>query len=236
LGLRQHHGNVTQLDAAFGRLMQTLDQLELTGDTLVFFTSDNGPEGTGEPDRGHPGSQNDRNRGSTGGLRGRKRDCYEGGIRVPGLVRWPGRIMAATLSDIPVIGTDIFATVCAIAGAPLPSDRTIDGADMRPAFENKPVTRPQPLYWRTHIAAPTCRAALRIGDWKIVADEDLTRFELYNLAADPGETRDLKAAEPAAFARLRDALIRMDAQVKAEGPDWWKRERSEPATQSQLKR
>jgi arylsulfatase A-like enzyme len=124
-----------------------------------------------------------------------------------------------------VIGSDIFTTVSAIVGIALPMDRTIDGADIRPAFDNKPVVRAKPLYWRTHIAQSTCRAALRIGDWKIVADEDLTRFELYNLAADPGETNDLKDKDPATFTRLRDALTRMDAEVKAEGPDWWKRER-----------
>jgi arylsulfatase A len=204
--------------------MAALDDLGLANDTIVFFTSDNGPEGTGEPDRLHPGSQQDRNRGSTGGLRGRKRDCYEGGIRVPGLVRWPGHIRAETVSDVPVIGTDIFTTVCAIAGIPVPADRTIDGADMRPAFDGKPVARAHPLYWRTHIASPTCRAALRIGDWKIVANEDLTRFELYNLAADPRETTDLATREPAAFNKLKKALVDMEAEVKAEGPDWWKRE------------
>ncbi len=70
VGLRQHHGNVTQLDDSFGKLMTALDDLSLAKDTIVFFTSDNGPEGTGEPDRLHAGSQQDRNRGSTGGLRG----------------------------------------------------------------------------------------------------------------------------------------------------------------------
>jgi len=226
VGIRQHHGNVSQLDDAFGSLISALDELGLAKTTIVFFTSDNGPEGTGEPDRQHPGSQQDRNRGSTGGLRGRKRDCYEGGIRVPGLVRWPGHIGPETVSGVPVIGTDIFTTVCAIAGVPVPSDRTIDGADIRPAFEGRPVTRARPLYWRTHIASPSCRAALRIGDWKIVADEDLIRFELYNLAADPHETTDLAAKEPATFTRLKQALLRMDAEVKAEGPDWWRRERA----------
>src|SRR5262249_46728369 len=137
-GLRQHHGNVTQLDCAFGTLMNALEEMGLASDTIVFFTSDNGPEGTGRPDREHPGSQVDRNRGSTGGLRGRKRDCYEGGIRVPGLVRWPRHILAGTTSDVPVIGTDIFATVCAIVEVPLPPDRTIDGADIRPAFAGQP--------------------------------------------------------------------------------------------------
>jgi arylsulfatase A len=222
---RQHHGNVTQLDWAFGALMAALDELDLAQDTIVFFTSDNGPEGTGRPDLEHPGAQSDRNRGSTGGLRGRKRDCYEGGIRVPGIVRWPGRIRGGAKSDIPVIGTDFFTTVCAIVGIPLPKDRTIDGADMRPAFEGNPVTRTKPLYWRTHIAAPNCRAALRIADWKIVADEDLTLFELYNLASDPHESHDLSLEKPETLARLKEALIRMDAEVKAEGPDWWKKER-----------
>jgi arylsulfatase A len=224
VGLRQHHGNVTQLDDAFGKLMAALEDLGVAGETIVFFTSDNGPEGTGEPDRLHPGSQQDRNRGSTGGLRGRKRDCYEGGIRVPGIVRWPGHIQPETKSDVPVIGTDIFTTVCAIAGIAPPGDRVIDGADMRPAFDGKPVARVQPLYWRTHIASPTCRVALRIENWKIVANEELSGFELYDLAADPRETNDLAAREPAVFSRMKQALREMDAKVKAEGPDWWKRE------------
>jgi arylsulfatase A len=125
-----------------------------------------------------------------------------------------------------VIGTDIFTTVCAIVGIPVPADRTIDGADMRPAWAGKPVTRSQPLYWRTHIASPSCRAALRIGDWKIVADEDLTRFELYNIGTDPTEPTELKDREPAVFTRMKNALQKMDAEVKAEGPDWWKKERA----------
>lgn len=107
--LRQHHANVTQLDDAFGLLMKSLDELGEAENTLVIFTSDNGPEGDG--DRG-------RTRGSTGGLRGRKRDVYEGGIRVPMLARWPGRIAAGSQSDEPVVGADIFATVCQAVGLP----------------------------------------------------------------------------------------------------------------------
>jgi arylsulfatase A len=229
VGRRQHHGDVTQLDHAFGRLMAALDRMGLAANTIVFFTSDNGPEGTGLPDPKAPGAQNDRTRGSTGGLRGRKRDCYEGGIRVPGIVRWPGHIRPGAVSAVPVIGSDIFATACTIAGIPLPADRTIDGASMLPAFEGKPIARSRPLYWRTHNASPSCRAALRIGDWKIVSDEDLTRFELFNLADDPQETTDLAARRPDKLAELKEALIRMDAEVKAEGPDWWKRERQDPA-------
>lgn len=224
IGLQQHHGNVTQLDAAFGELMQALDELGLTENTVVFFTSDNGPEGQGIPDYNHPGSQRDRTRGSTGGLRGRKRDDYEGGIRVPGIVRWPGHIRPGTVSHVPVIGSDIFATICEIAGIPLPKDRVIDGASMVPAFEGKPIKRTRPLYWRTRIASPTCRVALRIGDWKIVADDKLTRFELYNLRYDWRETADVKDQYPEVFARMKKTLIEMDREVLSEGPDWWKQD------------
>ena len=88
-GIRQHHGNITQLDHAFGMLLRELDEQKLTEDTFVMFTSDNGPEGSGKGNK-NLNSQSNRNWGSTGGLRGRKRDTYEGGIRVPGILRWPG--------------------------------------------------------------------------------------------------------------------------------------------------
>ncbi len=82
-GIRQHHANITQLDDAFGKLMAAIDAMGFRDNTCVFFTSDNGPEGNGKSGR---------TRGSTGGLRGRKRATHEGGIRVPGIIRWPGRI------------------------------------------------------------------------------------------------------------------------------------------------
>ncbi len=220
VGQRQHHGNVTQLDHAFGQLMNALERMELTDDTIVFFTSDNGPEGSGKPALKKPGSQRDRTRGSTGGLRGRKRDDYEGGIRVPGMVRWPGHIEAGTTSATPVIGSDLFATICEITGAPLPQDRTIDGVSMLPAFAGNALTRPVPLYWRTHIASPSCRVAMRMGDWKIVANEDLTRFELYNLSEDWREQTDLAAEHPERLAEMKAMLITLDGEIKAEGPEW----------------
>ncbi|MFM7865212.1 MAG: sulfatase, partial [Planctomycetaceae bacterium] len=120
---REHHANVTQLDAAFGRLMQALDREGLRDETLVVFTSDNGPEGDGVKTPG---------RGSTGGLRGRKRHLYEGGIRVPGLVRWPGRVASGIESAVPVIGSDFFATLLAAAGVAVPTDRVLDGVNVLP--------------------------------------------------------------------------------------------------------
>lgn len=210
---RQHHGNVTQLDFAFGKLMRTLDELKLTDNTFVVFTSDNGPEGDGNTKR---------TRGSTGGLRGRKRSVYEGGIRVPGIVRWPGHVPVGKTCDIPVIGSDIFSTVCEITGTPLPKDRVLDGVSMTPTFAGSVPERPVPFYWRCNIAPEKVKTAMRIGDWKILAPEDLSSFELYNVQADPHETRELSAAEPAKFAEMQAALKKLNAEIEAEGPTWWK--------------
>ncbi len=225
-GVLQHHGNVTQLDHAFGMLMAELDRQGLTDSTIVFFTSDNGPEGDGLGDPANPNSQRNRNQGSTGGLRGRKRDDFEGGIRVPGIVRWPGQIEPGSVSNVPVIGSDIFSTICEIVGIPLPDDRVIDGVSMIPAFAGKPVERPVPLYWRTHISSPDSRIAMRVGDWKIVGNVDLTRFLLFNVEEDPRETTDLSAQEPERFKQMTEQLLELNASILGDGPDWWKSEKS----------
>ncbi|MCH1502892.1 MAG: sulfatase-like hydrolase/transferase [Verrucomicrobiales bacterium] len=215
-GIRQHHGNITQLDHAFGIVMQGLDDLGLRDNTMVFFTSDNGPEGKIE--RG-------RTQGSTGGLRGRKRDSHEGGIRVAGMVRWPGQVVPGTVSKVPVIGSDIFTTVLGIVGIEIPKDRTIDGADIRPAFKGQPVERQVPLFWRTHIAPEKSRAAMRIGDWKIVADESLTEFQLYEIEKDWQETIDLATEMPKKLAEMEKTFMEVWRGIEAEGPrDWWENE------------
>ena len=211
---REHHANVTQLDFAFGELMRTLDEQQLTDSTFVFFTSDNGPEGDGIKTPG---------RGSSGGLRGRKRDLHEGGIRVPGIARWPGKVSAGTVSHVPVIGSDFFLTALAIAGVAPPADRVLDGVNVLSALQGATteIQRPQPLFWRLHMA-PNAKYAMRVGDWKILTDAELTEFELYNLRNDEQETIDLKDEKPQRFAELRDQLIEQNAAIEAEGPDWWK--------------
>jgi arylsulfatase A len=215
---RQHHGNITQLDFAFGRLMQTLDQQQLAESTFVFFTSDNGPEGDGT--RG-------RTRGSTGGLRGRKRSMYEGGIRVPGIARWPGRIAPGTTADAPVIGSDLFPTVLGICGVKPPGDRVLDGVDVLPILTRQAadVPRSVPLYWRLNMAPAreNLHMALRIGDWKLLASQDLTHLELYNLKADPQESNDLASQEAERLQSMRQTLAKLNASIEAEGPDWWRR-------------
>jgi arylsulfatase A len=209
----EHHANVTQLDHAFGLLMRALDELKLADDTFVIFTSDNGPEGDGIKSPG---------RGSTGGLRSRKRAVYEGGIRVPGIVRYPGKVKAGTTSDVPVIGSDIFVTAAKLTGAALPQDRVLDGGDLRAALEGRPVERARPLYWRCAIAPEPLKTAMRIGDWKILADEALTTFELYHVQSDPQEKSELSAKEPAKFAEMKAALVKLNTEIEAEGPSWWR--------------
>jgi arylsulfatase A len=214
--LKRYYGNVTQLDRAFGNLMKALDEQKLAENTFVIFTSDNGPEGDGIKGQ---------NRGSAGGLRGRKASLYEGGIREPGIVRWPGHIKPGSTCDAPIIGSDFFTTAIAVAGAQVPGDRVIDGANVLPVLtgEAPTVERKQPLYWRLNMAQYNLQLVLRQGDWKLLASQDFTKFELFNLKDDPKETMDQKDKEKERFEAMKQALKEHNAKVEAEGPDWWKR-------------
>jgi arylsulfatase A len=207
---RTYRANVTQLDDAFGQLMRSLDDLELADSTIVFFSSDNGPEGDG--DKG-PG------RGLTGGLRGRKRSMYEGGHRVPGLVRWPGNIQPGTESGVPAIGSDFFPTMLAAVGLEPPAGRKLDGMNLMPVLSGGAAERHVPLSWRWG-----GKVAYREGDWKIVVDESLQKPELYDLAADRHEATNLATREPDRLAAMMARLRAYTAEVEAEGPDWWRTE------------
>ncbi|MDG1991796.1 MAG: sulfatase-like hydrolase/transferase [Pirellulales bacterium] len=204
---RTYRANITQLDYAFGTVMDSLDNLGVSNSTLVFFTSDNGPEGAG--DKG-PG------RGLAGRLRGRKRSMYEGGHRVPGIVRWPGRIEPGSETDLPIIGSDFFPTALAAAGIKLP-ENTYDGVNLVPAIEGSPINRPNPLYWRWGGSV-----AYREGPWKIVVDESFENPELYNLDSDVSETTNRSTDEPERLANMMQRLRQHTHEVEAEAPDWWK--------------
>ena len=214
---REHHANVTQMDAAFGQLVKTLSELKLEENTFVFFTSDNGPEGDGIKSPG---------RGSTGGLRGRKRDLHEGGIRVPGIARWPGKIRANSTLEVPVIGSDLLPTVLALTGVDAASlgNRTLDGVNILPLLRSssKNVERTQPLFWRLDMA-PNAKIAMRVGDLKILSDTNRQTFEMYDLNKDPQETTDLQESRPVEFVELKQRLLTHNESIEAEGPDWWKR-------------
>jgi len=225
-----YYGNITQMDHAFGRLLAALNELKLADDTLVWFTSDNGPART----KWHKA-------GSAGPLREYKGHVYEGGIRVPGLIRWPGRIAAGRESDVPVCGTDCLPTVAAAAVFAVPNDRVIDGENVLPLLTGGEFRRTKPIYWQFNYAQSEPKVALRDGDWKIVArlselpqnraslDESSNHalkhaepigFELYNLRTDLGEQADLAAVEPKKLAEMQAALVGRFREVQAETPTW----------------
>ncbi|MDP6444596.1 MAG: sulfatase-like hydrolase/transferase [Pirellulaceae bacterium] len=231
----RHHGNVTQMDHAFGRLMKSLEDLKLTESTFVFFTSDNGPAIT----RSHP-------HGSAGPLRAKKGDLYDGGIRVPGMVRWPGVTQPGSTSGTPISGVDLLPTLCELAQTEKPDDRVLDGTSFAPLLRGQQVVRERPLYWQYNWARSEPTVALRDGDWKIlgklsgapyrpgaainteeqaaIKTAELTGYEIYNLSNDVGETTDLSEKEPAQLARLAKLLEAYYHEVRNEAPTWpqWK--------------
>lgn len=229
--LAAHHGNVTQLDHAFGVLMKALDEQGLSENTVVWFTSDNGPAIT----NAHP-------HGSAGRLRDKKGTMYEGGIRVPGMIRWPGETKPGTVSDEPVSGVDVLPTLCAAVEIPLPTDRPIDGTNVLPLFEGKSIERSTPLYWHFNFARRAPKVVIRVGDWKLLATltgkeakpglnitaaeqkglhtAKLDRFELYNLRKDVEETADLSEDEPGKLKELTAKMRTMYADVVVDSPTW----------------
>ncbi len=232
-----YFANVTNMDFAVGRLLAHLDEQQLADNTLVWFTSDNGPEG-------HLRYQNaNRSFGSPGPLRGMKLHLYDGGIRVPGIIRFPGRVLPGGNSSLPVCNLDMLPTFCELSGVPVPTDRTLDGASIVPLLDGSDLARERPLFWHYYGGADNRQVALRDGDWKIVARWDgpadmplggslqpgvvellkasrLSHFELYHISGDIGETQEVSAAYPDLFARLSQRTQEMYLEVLAEGPVW----------------
>lgn len=237
----QYFANVTNMDAAVGRILDKLREMGVAGETLVWFTSDNGPE-TLERYRGAT-----RSYGSPGRLRGMKLHIYEGGIRVPGILWWPGRAAAGTESSVPVSGVDLLPTACELAGIEPPDGKPIDGASLLPILEGQSVRRDRPLFWWYYRALTPPRFALRDGPWKLVAAWDgplmreaaqsvgrninpqsidvvktaqLTDFALYHLEDDLGETTDLSSKHPEVLQRMRQQAREIYREVQTEAPRW----------------
>ena len=175
---------ITRMDRDIGRLFDKLKALGLDDDTIVFFTSDNGPhkEGGADPEFFD----------SNGALRGIKRDLYEGGIRVPGMVRWPGKIAANTTNDSPWAFWDFLPTAAELAGAEAPEG--LDGISIVPALKGGALPYDRPLYWEFHEQGK--KVGLREGDWKLVHFVKDNTTELYNLRDDVGETTNVADAHP----------------------------------------
>ncbi len=187
-------GMISRLDRDVGRLLAKLEGLGLDRDTLVIFTSDNGPHREGGAD---PYFFN-----GSGPLRGIKRDLYEGGIRIPLIARWPGRIEADTTSNHVSAFWDILPTCAELAGTDAP--REIDGLSMVPSLIGREGMQKRHafLYWEFKE-----KQAVRMGDWKGVRPEgEGGALELYDLGNDVGEQQDLSGHHPKITARIKEIL------------------------------
>lgn len=182
---------ITRMDADIDRIMAQLRALKIESNTVVFFTSDNGPHKEG-------GVKAEFHQ-SSGPLRGIKRDMYEGGIRVPMIVSWPGRIPAGFVSDQVWYFPDFLPTAAEIAGAKAPEG--IDGISILPTMLGQPQTNQHEfLYWEFHEGGS--KQAVRMGDWKGVRLEPGRPLELYNLKSDLGETNNVATAHPNVIAKI----------------------------------
>jgi arylsulfatase A-like enzyme len=196
---------ITRLDHDVGQLLDQLDQLGLSRQTVVFFSSDNGPhkEGGVDPAFIH----------SSGPLRGIKRDLYEGGIRVPMIVRWPGTIRPGRVSDQVWAFWDFLPTAAALARTEAPSN--INGISMLPTLLGQPQLRQHRfLYWEFHEGGS--KQAVRYGNWKAIRLAPGSPLELYDLTHDISETNNVAAEHPRIVRRI-DEFLRT---ARTESPLW----------------
>ncbi len=219
-----YHANIENVDIAFGRLMEKLEQLNRRENTLVFLTSDNG-------------GLNDY---SNQGLRAKKSFVWEGGQREAGILRWPAKVEAGQVREETISHLDLLPTVCDATGAARPAGVKLDGTSWLPMLNGEALKRPQPLFWFFYRVEPA--AALRVGDYVVMgylekpekkyshglSPEDmpwikkakLNAFELYNLRDDLAQERDLSASHPEKLEELKKLLNERHAEVVADGPNW----------------
>jgi len=191
-------GMLAELDAGVGAVLSKIRSLGLENDTLVIFLSDNG-------------GPTQELTSSNAPLRGGKGQLYEGGLRVPFLLQWTGTVPSGQTIGEPIIATDIVPTAIAAAGGRAPAN--MDGVDLFPAVTGKAALGKRPFFWRMGRSI-----AWRNGEWKLVRmtpprSTKAGQFELFNLAEDPSEQRDLASGRPEVVARLRAELDAMNAQM-----------------------
>ena len=205
-------GMVEGADDSVGRIMRKLDDLGLARNTVVFFLSDNGGlrfEGKAK----EPITNN-------APLRAGKGHLYEGGIRIPWIVRWPGKIAAGSVCDTPVITADIFPTIAAMSGTQKYSGHPIDGVDIGPLLRGGSLKR-EALYWHyphySNQGGPP-GGVIRKGDWKLIEFYEDNHLELYNLKQDVAEEHNLAADYPDRARELRRELDQWRKSVNAVMP------------------
>jgi N-acetylgalactosamine-6-sulfatase len=196
-------------DMEVGQVLQALEDAGIADNTIVVFATDNGPEST-STNRGKENKWGSYySIGETGGFRGRKRSLYEGGVRVPFIVRWPGHTPKGMINTTTVISAvDLLPTFCEAAGVTVPASAECDGESLLAAFDGDTIKRTRPIYW-LHTGANSLpdkwpRLAVKEGDWKLVSNFDGSQIELHNMKTDPFEetANDLSQKYPEITARL----------------------------------
>jgi arylsulfatase A len=200
---------ISDLDEHVGTIVQKLEEHGLTQNTLVVFTSDNGTTHGGRDPRFHVGGVDAEFFASTAGLRGWKGSVYEGGIRVPSIVKWPNQVTPGSVTDVASYFPDWFPTLCRIAGVPLPLGQHLDGVDLTSVLQGKQVPeRKELMIWDFHNYGGL--VAIRDGKWKAVRRNLLKKpsaWELYDIQQDKEETTDLAAGHPEIIKRLEAAYV-----------------------------
>ena len=211
-----YYGVVTNADRHIGRLMKRLDDLELADNTVFIFSADNGPEDIHITNASHSGV------GSSGPFRGRKRSLYEGGVRVPCILRWPGQTPERSINDAtPMSTVDLLPTFCRLAGIDVPVD--IDGEDMSDVFRGAQRLRERPLMWEWrfriagHVIHKSPMLSILDGTWKLLMNPAGDRVELYDYRNDPTELNNLAEKHPAIVSDLAEKVLAWQEELP-EGP------------------
>ncbi len=190
-----HSAMVTYMDSQIGRILAKIDDSKMRSKTLVIFYSDNG----GVLNRG----------ANNGPLRGEKWTLYEGGIRVPLIARWPGKVAVGRVDTDSVLNVcDLVPTLCELAGANMPAGYLSDGVNVVSALTGLGYRRTEPMFWYHPTGGARCpELAIRWNDWKLLVDANGNRRALHNLASDLAESKDLAATEPEAASKLQERLL-----------------------------
>lgn len=201
---RNFHPVLAEYDRQMGRLLQGLKDRGLEQNTIVVFTSDNGPLPTFKQSR-------------SGGLRGSKLELWEGGVRMPFIVRWPGHVPAGRVDEASVMSAvDMFPTLCALAGITVPANLPLDGVDAsRTVLGEEPLDRAKPLFWEygrnqeffKFGPDPSPALAMRRGNWKLLINPDGSGAALYDLSKDPKEENNLAALESKRLEAMKAELM-----------------------------
>ncbi|MDO8542330.1 MAG: sulfatase [Opitutaceae bacterium] len=214
---------IASVDESVGRVMKTLDELKLAGNTVLIFCSDNGGVGG----YGREGISKNESITDNAPLRSGKGSLYEGGTRVPFIVRWPGVVKPGAVCEVPGIHVDMYPTLVSIAGGKMPATQVFDGESLQPLFRNpaaklarSAIYQHFPGYlgigggsWRT-----TPVSLIQEGDWKLMEYLEDGRLELYNLRDDIGESKNLAKTNPEKARELHAKLVAWRTEIKAPMP------------------